>query len=235
MYMQLTWDSDFFGIKIGRINDTNLNFKVLKEILKCAKKDNFKLIYWSSDNLLNSVEIESLNGCLVDTKTTLEVSCHGDVVEIPLGAHVIQQYDAKFAAEIEELSIQSGEFSRYAVDEHIPRDKFEMLYRIWIRKSIQGELAENVLIAVDNRCLAGLVTLGNENGKGSIGLLAVKKEFRGRKYGEALVKSAQKWFVDKKYSIGQVITQGGNIASINLYKKCGYSIIREEFFYHFWI
>mgnify|MGYP000048772539 CR=1 FL=1 len=38
MYIKLIWDSDFFGIKIGKINNSNLNFKALKEILKNAKK-----------------------------------------------------------------------------------------------------------------------------------------------------------------------------------------------------
>jgi dTDP-4-amino-4,6-dideoxy-D-galactose acyltransferase len=235
MYEELKWDSDFFEVKVGKINRSKLTINELNIILNVAKNHEFKLIYWSSDKMLNPIKIQKLNGIFVDKKTTLEMPLNIGINQINLEKNIITEFDKKFTEEIEELSIQSAKFSRYAIDKNISRDKFQMLYRIWIRKSIQGEIADNILIAVDNGQLAGMITLGNKNGKGDIGLLCVKEEFRGRKIGQMLLKSAQKWLFNKKYSECQVITQGNNIPAINLYKKCSFSIVREEFFYHFWI
>jgi len=82
--------------------------------------------------------------------------------------------------ELEKLSIQSGKYSRYSVDKNIKRDKFEKLYTIWIKRSIGKEIADEVLVILDNGNIAGMITLGNKNGKGDIGLLAVESRFRGK-------------------------------------------------------
>ena len=80
-----------------------------------------------------------------------------------------------------------------------------------------------------------MVTLGNKNGKGDIGLLAVGADYRGRNYGRILVQAAQKWFLTNGYQEGQVITQGDNYPAYHLYEKCGYSVEKVEYFYHFWL
>ena len=68
-----------------------------------------------------------------------------------------------------------------------------------------------------------------------IGLIAVNRNYRGKRFGEMLVRHAQYWFINNGYNIGQVVTQGTNIPACNLYKKCGYSVEKVEYFYHFWL
>ena len=80
-----------------------------------------------------------------------------------------------------------------------------------------------------------MVTLGEKNLRGDIGLIAVHPDHRGKKMGENLVYAAQTWFRSHGYTEGQVVTQGRNNAACNLYTKCGYVVEKEEYFYHIWL
>ena len=138
-------------------------------------------------------------------------------------------------SDFKELAVQSGVFSRFSVDPDFPGEKFIALYTLWIRKSIHKEIADEVLVIREGEKAAGMVTLDHKDGKGDIGLLSVSQECRGKKYGEMLVRGAQCWFMDHSCRFGQVVTQGDNTAACALYQKCGYSVGKVEFFYHFWL
>lgn len=138
-------------------------------------------------------------------------------------------------ADLEALAIQSGPYSRFSVDPKLPEEKFIELYKIWINRSLKKEIADEVLVIREGENVVGMVTLGEKDGKGDIGLIAVERDRRGRKYGEALVRAAQCWFIRRGYEFGQAVTQGGNIPACSLYKKCGYSVEKVEYFYHFWL
>jgi dTDP-4-amino-4,6-dideoxy-D-galactose acyltransferase len=80
-----------------------------------------------------------------------------------------------------------------------------------------------------------MVTLDEENGRGNIGLIAVGRNYRGKEYGQKLVRASQRWFISHEYNHGQVVTQRQNLPACNLFSKCGYSIEKVEYFYHFWL
>ncbi len=235
-YQILDWDTEFFEIKVAKIIALNLNYEEIKEILLKLAKDGVKLVYWASENEIPNNEVKKLGGCLVDRKTTFSINLNRLNSDNFISTDIVKKYDPSMSSnELEKLSIQSGKYSRYSVDKNIKRDKFEKLYTIWIKRSIGKEIADEVLVILDNGNIAGMITLGNKNGKGDIGLLAVESRFRGKKYGEQLVSAAQKWFIRNGYEVGQVVTQGDNIPASNLYKKCGYNVETVEYFYHFWL
>ena len=95
-------------------------------------------------------------------------------------------------------------------------------------------MADAVLVIRESERIVGMISLGNKNGQGQIGLFAVDKGKRDKNYGQALVRTAHNWFIAKGYRIGQVVTQGDNIAACRLYEKCGYRVEKIENFYHFW-
>lgn len=235
-YRILDWDSHFFGIKVARILSASLTLKELKQTLADLKRERVKLVYWPAEKELAGDEEQNLGACLVDRKTTFEVNLK---MMDPGHFHstgLVEKYRPSMSMkEIESLAIQSGEYSRFSVDQNVERERFESLYKNWIRKSLSREIAEEVLFIQDADKLAGMVTLGNKEGKGDIGLLAVESKYRGKKYGETLVRAAQTWFINNGYEIGHVVTQGKNLPACNLYKKCEYSVSKVEYFYHFWL
>lgn len=234
-YQILDWDSNFFGFSVARINNPNLAKEKLVNSLSDLSLKGIKLIYWPASNEYSENEITDLGGSLVDLKTTFKMDFDGVNPEDFISTDEVEAYSDSMPFEsFEELAVQSGEYSRFAVDPRIPREKFFELYRIWIARSLKKEIAREVLVLRESNRVVGMVTLGEKDGRGDIGLIAVDASSRGKSYGEKLVRSAQRWFIKNGYTVGQVVTQGNNIPPCMLYKKCGYSVEKVEYFYHFW-
>jgi dTDP-4-amino-4,6-dideoxy-D-galactose acyltransferase len=235
-YRILEWDSNFFGIKVGRISCPTLRQEQLDEILSDMARAHVKLAYWPSDTEIRSSATRELGGRLVDRKTTFEIDFRclnpGDFISTGL----VETYTPSMpVVELEALAIRSGQYSRFRVDPHISSDKFETLYKTWLRRSLTKQIANEVLVIREGGSVVGMVTLVDDQGKGEIGLLAVGPQHTGRRYGEILVRAAQVGFIRNGYRFGQVTTQANNVPACNLYKKCGYSVKTVSYFYHFWL
>lgn len=231
----LDWDSEFLGLSVTRLDEPILAIPELAHILGKLRAEGVNLVYWPSAAELDPGAMQQLGGALVDTKTTFVADLRGlRMSELP--HKDAERFSATTAgAELEELAIQAGAFSRFARDPRIPRERFEALYRLWIRGAVAGELARGVLLVREEDRVAGVVTVGERNGRGEIGLLAVGAAFRGRGVGRTLVQSAKRWSASEGHSFGQVVTQGGNVAACALYASCGYAVERVEYYYHLWL
>lgn len=235
-YEILDWDSNFFEVKVARITQSRLGTQPLAQAISELRKENVRLAYWPSLDKIDPKVIEQFGGLLADRKTTFAINLGSIDFASVLSTDIVVPFaESMNVGDLERLAIQSGEYSRFASDPNIPREKFISLYTSWINESIRKKIASEVLVILDSEKIAGMVTLGEKSGRGDIGLIAVDSEYRGRRYGEQLVRAAQKWFVAHGYDCGQVVTQGNNIPACHLYRKCGYSIEQVAYFYHFWL
>jgi len=235
-YEILDWDSNFFEVKVARITQPRLGAQPLAEVISELRKDNVRLAYWPSLEEFDSEFIEQYGGFLADRKTTFAMNFQSIDFDRVISTDIVEPFtESMCMADLERLAVQSGEHSRFASDPNIPREKFIALYTSWIKESVRKTIASEVLVILDSEKITGMITLGEKNGRGDIGLIAVDSEYRGRSYGEKLVRAAQKWFIARGYDQGQVVTQGTNIPACNLYRKCGYSIEHIAYFYHFWL
>ncbi len=128
-------------------------------------------------------------------------------------------------------------YSRFGVDNRIPPDKFEELYRVWIERSVRREIADDVLVVTNGagvESLAGMVTVKVTEGVGNIGLIAVSEEYRGQGIGSLLVQAAHHWMYRRHASEMNVITQRANAPACRLYERTGYSLASVQYYYHFW-
>jgi GNAT superfamily N-acetyltransferase len=240
-HQELDWDSVFFGFKVALITNQTLSNDDLAKLLKQLKKQNIRLAYWPTQQTLSPSELIDSRGLLVDVKCTFKTKLRPNSnistsIQEQNEAYVIEPYSTKVSSEaLEELAILSGQYSRFATDPNIEHHKFIELYKQWIHKSMQKEIADEVLIVREGKHLAGMITLGEKNGYGDIGLLAISQRYQGKKYGVKLVKAAKIWCIEHGFEYGQVITQQQNIAATKLYQKCGYHLEKSENYYHFWL
>lgn len=234
-YQLLTWDSDFFGIKVAKINQATLQQEDLAKLLSQMKNEKIDLIYWPTAKEQKSVPIlQRYSGALVDQKVTFVIPLQESASSSATKSIVEVYTESMPFNDLESLAVQSGSFSRFSIDKHISNEKFEELYKIWIKRSLQKEIAEQVLVIREERQVVGMITVTKKNKRGEIGLLAVDKNSRGKKYGQLLIKAAQKWFIQQGITTGQVVTQGMNYPACALYQKCGYGLEKTEYYYHFW-
>lgn len=227
-YERLSWDSDFFGFEVYRINS---NTTALAQCL-AALKGTARLVYFASAHEADASVLAACNGQLADKKTTFEKTVGQPAALSPF----ISGYTTNPPEEtIIRLGIESGIYSRFNVDDNIGRDKYEALYRIWVLNSVSRKIAKEVLVYRQQDQISGMITLGEKGGKGDIGLVAVDPAARGKGVGMALMAAAEDWSRQQGYHQMQVVTQGANTPACSLYQKCGYHIARIEYFYHFWL
>lgn len=238
-YRMLDWDSDFFGFKVAAIVPSRLDDKELERLLGSLKTQGVTLVYWASDSLDSTSQTAalSLGGFLADRKVTYEMD-FGSGLPAEAGPRPggVEVYGSRAPDEdLYHLALVSGGHSRFKLDPRFPRDRFEALYRLWIERSTSGEIAKTVLVVRVEGPIAGMVTLEDREGTGTIGLIAVAPGREGKGLGLFLVRAAQGWFADEGFRRGRVVTQAANAAACGLYEKCGYSLAKTEHLFHFWI
>ncbi len=239
LYKELQWDSEFFGFKIASCHITN-PLEVSKTI-NFLKSLGVKLIYLNSKTMLPEALIKDYNAILIDEKTTyvlnLIKSNKPITPQIKLNTKaVIRPYHPDMNIEqLINLAIQSGLYSRFAIDKKISHSKFVELYTLWIKNSLNKKIAEEVLVLQTNERINGIITLGVKESYGDIGLVAVDKSCRGKGFGLKLLEAATCWFIQNQFTMCQVITQGKNIAACKLYEKYGFQKTKVDYLYHVWL
>ena len=131
--------------------------------------------------------------------------------------------------------MESGRFSRFYVDDNIPKYKYNELYGLWIINSVSKQIADVVLVCKIKSSIIGFVTLKIKNDFGAIGIIAVNETYRGYGVGKSLMYSAENWFKEKGVLYIQVVTQNANFSGKKLYENCKYTLEKKEFFYHIWL
>lgn len=235
-YKILNWDSQFFGYKIASIQAKNLKLEDLEEIMTRLRDQNVKLAYCFADpaDELSNSSFESFSGLLVDKKVTFfKKISETDSFE---GSQFIKPFNRDYASDkLKSIALQSGIYSRFNVDPNFTNREFEKLYLEWINKSIQKEIAREVLVYYENNDEKGLITLGFKDNSGSIGLLAVDEKERGKSIGKKLVQSALLYFKEKNANIVEVVTQIENKGACSFYESLGFEVKSCVNIYHLWI
>ena len=225
--IQLKWDTDFFGYKVGKLllNDNNLDENLLIN-------NDFKLIYLFSNEPLSEDLVKKHNLFLSDEK-------------IDLITNVSNLTDNKFENEnlvelnilddnLLDLTFQSGHFSRFKIDSNFKNNEFETLYTAWIEQSISHENADKVIGFSINNKVVGFITFVLKNNMFDIGLIAVNEQHRSLKIGKQLLAYVFNYSLSKKVDFVTVTTQNKNQGALNFYLKNGFSINKTTYIYHLW-
>lgn len=232
-FVKLDWDSKFFGFNVGRVSGEVTNKNHIEELFILIKDNDSRLTYFSSVDELNRnlLSASRVDCVLVDRKTIYSKPINN------IAKHdiVIRPYDSQMSKEqLFNLALQSGEYSRFNIDGRISREKFEEMYHLWMSNSLNGRMAKEILVSFEGNNISGFVTLTEQSGNVSIGIIAVDAFYRGKGIGKALIQSAEKWCIEKDYENINVVTQGDNIPACRLYESCGYNLTHLEYFYHIW-
>jgi len=237
-YKILDWDSSFFKYKVAMLLLPSYNYIELDSSLQNLKKEQVKLVYWSPENQNNIDEekVISLGGKLVDIKTVYRINLDGKSIDdFKRDERVMEYSDIVLHPDLLTLAYESGIWSRYKVDENIGKQKFEELYKIWMEQSVAKKIAKTILVTHKGTRLTGMITLGEKEGMGNIGLVAVDAEQRGKGLGFALFQEMFRWFIQHGYKIITVVTQEANVSACRFYEKSGFEKLSAQPFYHFWI
>jgi dTDP-4-amino-4,6-dideoxy-D-galactose acyltransferase len=230
--IELTWDSDFFNKKIGRIELKN-DYVNLVENLEKAFKQQYDLVYVFGDKNTDipSEILEKFNGKIVDRKITYTAQIESlrtkSTVEI-------KEFDKQNGSKLYDLAYLSGTHSRFRLDEGLSIENFKRLYREWIDKSVSYQIAKKVFVYENNGQIKGMVTLGVKEKTANIGLIAVDETLQGKGVGMSLIDACVQYCKTVTIATLDVPTQLDNAQACRFYEKCGFTEKSVQNIYHFW-
>lgn len=231
----LPWDSDFLGYAVARLNTAHLTPVEVEVAVEAARQAEIKLLYGIADPAMATlnVTLQQQGAWLADRKTTFAMAAQMPDEQAPVSC--IQPVTA-YTPQLELLAWQSGEYSRFRLDPRFDAAVFQQLYSQWLRNSLAGIIAQQVLVWRNAELQElGLLTLGEKNQRADIGLLAVDATARGQRIGQHLINAARTWAVNQGYAELQVVTQGDNDPACAFYAKCGFVPVHTEYIYHLWL
>jgi dTDP-4-amino-4,6-dideoxy-D-galactose acyltransferase len=232
-YKMLDWDTEFFGVRIAKIEGAHLTDEIVAQALQWSLDHKVACLYFlcaSDDD--RSVGIAEQNGFhLVDVR--MELSWRAQTA--PSGSETeVRRFQPSDLPRLQEIASGAYELTRFYYDRHFPPAKSSALYREWITKSCNG-YADAVFVALHRDVVEGFVTCHLEAlRRGRIGLVGVNGAARGAGMGQAMIKNAQRYFLDQGVDEVLVVTQGRNIAAQQLYQGNGFRARSMQLWYHKW-
>ena len=230
MVNRLQWDSDFLGLRIGR-SDIAFNERwnmLLQEA--SSLRMYYDLIYVFSEQELPT----DANGVrLVDTKTIYAKSIDSSAIMFS----AIERYQESIPnADLYRLALLSGVYSRFRIDDSLPAKSYERMYRCWIERSVDGSMADIVLVHRTYSHIDGMITLKIEADVAHIGLVAVDEGVRGKGVGTMLIKAVEVYLqTNTTVRHLKVATQWANKPACYLYEKNGFVVEEKTNIYHWWL
>jgi ribosomal protein S18 acetylase RimI-like enzyme len=239
----LPWDSNHWGVTVAHLPGPMLTAEELAVTLHQAREDGVRLVYWMAapNHPVPARILREFDGQLVDHR--LLFGAHLERAAKPDGSSVTEDdcriVPARGAAPsraLLDLAIAAGHCSRFQSDHRFPRSQVRRLYELWMEGSLQGRLADQVLMARSPADVPlGMVTIALHEGRGQIGLIAVAEQARGQGIGAALLRSAANWLLQQQALQVTVVTQQVNHHARRLYQRAGYSLWEKHDVYHFWL
>lgn len=227
---RLAWDSDFFGLHIGRAFVSSEKEGVALAGQRKDLEEDYDLLYVFTSH---GIRFQDDKAKLVDEKVVYSLS---KVVTSEANPSV-ELWDANKGVtdELLHLALVSGKYSRFKLDDSLPNGSYERLYSRWIEQSVNHAIATEVFCYMVNKIPKGLVTLDRKNGVGTIGLVAIHEELQGRGIGSALIRHVIRYAQKGQCIKLSVATQQNNIPACRLYEKSGFEVESVTDVWHWWI
>ena len=229
----LEWDSNFFSRRVGVVQIKHA------EKIDLLNKDHFDLIYvMDESSKLNPKQLTTDGFKLGHSSTKLTYQWLRDEQELisTKAQAEIQEYTGSSNSDLIDLALISGAHSRFNLDPNFTKDEFYRMYSTWIDNSLNGQLADLVLVAERENRFTGLVTLkiDQQNNGSSIGLMAVHPKQQGFGIGTALMNAVKHFIVSQKIHSLTVATQLKNKQACSFYKRNGLHLFKRENIHHLW-
>ena len=230
MITPLIWDSDFFGLLVGRlcVDSSDTLYGALSESAQRA----YDLVYVYMDS---PIKVSLPDGYqLVDVGGHIEYSV--DPLALYSKSHksdlCVDEYIHQDGSPLFDLAYVSGHMSRFRVDPYIPNKYFYLLYEAWVNKLLSEKSTSRIYTCEINGNLCGMIAAQLNEKSCSIGLLSVLPAFQGRSLGKGLIQYLARICIDLGIEQIHVKTQLVNHGARNFYEANKFRETRQSFLWH---
>ena len=232
MIESLSWDSDFFNLKIGSIGVNELDSESMNVLEH--NKSSYDLVYVfvsQQSPFLGELVNRKLGLDLVDVKVTYSKA----VEQHLLNVDTVRIFNSrKVTKKLYELAIQSGEFSRFKLDPRFKSDDFLNLYRKWVENAAEEETNSLIVVNETKEGINGMITAKLNSVDAKVGLLAVDQKFRGQGIAYNLICYLENVLSSRDIKLLSIPTQKTNNKACRFYERLGMKVDKEETVLHYW-
>jgi dTDP-4-amino-4,6-dideoxy-D-galactose acyltransferase len=233
----LPWDSDFFGVRIGRVRGCRLTAARGADIAAWTDTHRIDCVYFLADaDHPTTLRTASRQGFdLVDLRVTLAAVAAPTRDDAPASLTRVRPARADDIAALKQIARVSHRDSRFYADGRFDAGRCDELFATWIEKSCGG-YADVVFVAESEGMPAGYISghVAAGEHRGKIGLVGIDPARRRQGCARALVQSLLRWFVERGAVDVSVATQGRNAQALGFYQRNGFHVVSIELWYHRW-
>lgn len=236
----LDWDTDFFGVRIGKLTAQRLDEATLAQVdAWCAEQNIDCLYYQAPADDPETIQLAGKAGFqLVEVRLIFERRL--DDWE-PVTRHRLGDEVAIRPAQLTDIpavqKIAQGSYldSRFYFDRRFAESRWQAYYRTWVKKSLEGR-AEMALIAETNHQVLGYITgvPSTDRTEMMYELTGVNPAARCAGVGQELFRSGMDWCVQHGIPYIWLATQGRNIATQRMVQRNGFITKACYLYYHRW-
>lgn len=231
----LAWDSEFFGVRIGRIRGARLSDERARQIEAWAASERIVCVYFLADaaDAETRAAAERHGYSLTDIRVRLDAPVGAE--RTSSGEGTVRLAQPSDLPALKAIARASHTNTRFYADGRFDRSRCAALYEHWIARSLSGELADAVWVADADGTPVGYLTIqAMAADSARIGLVAVDSERRSRGLGSALMAAAHEWCLARGITRLDVIAQGTNDAALRFYGRAGFVVRDVGLWYHRW-
>jgi len=233
----LNWDTEFFGLKIGKIEIFDENNFDPEKFKKQALDEKYELVYaFKYGEMLPMQKISNASLELVDIMLSMSKKFDkADFIDIP--------YDFRnelSKGELEDcyyIAEQTSIVSRFYNEPKIGPIKTKELYRRWIDNALNKSYSDGLFILKEHHKVVGfnLIKTDETEKIGYCSLIGVNPKTKGQGIGKKLwLQSCGYWSNEKQINNCKVPFSFKNSQSFNFHLKIGFNKIEEtKYIYHF--
>jgi RimJ/RimL family protein N-acetyltransferase len=222
----LEWDTEFWGVRIGRVLQDTLAAEAVDD---WAGLHDVACVYFlGRDEPGAAARAEEAGFRLMDVRVALGRPAAA------LESSLLRPATPEDVEPLRELARGNHRITRFYADPNFPDERCDELYATWISRSVEG-WADAVLVAELDGRPAGYVSChALEWGWGSIGLIGVGPDARGRGLGRELVNGAVGWARERGLERVTVVTQARNVPALRTFEECGFRTDDVGLSFHKW-
>jgi dTDP-4-amino-4,6-dideoxy-D-galactose acyltransferase len=235
MIERLDWDSEFFGMEVGKMDIQSDTVTNVSEFLHDA--NHFKLIYINSfEKLLSKRFTDIANLELMDVMITMSLNFENALYR-DINYKNEDHFSENDLKDCYAIADQVSEVSRFNKEILIGKNKTKTLYREWINNGLNKTFGDGFFIERESNKIIGvhLVEIDRKNKVGYFTLTSVEKNYKNRGVGKKLWKQSFGFFAQET-DINVIKSPFSlmNKDSFNFHLKLGFNkIVETKYIYHY--
>lgn len=235
----LSWDSDFFGVRVGRVPQPVDSPSMATEILGEFEESDLELLYaWVPLSVSGVLEVllQRPGSLLTDIRaeTELSLSGHaaGDLSRDGLDVREAQAMDLEGMLRIARRCYRG--LTRFYRDPGLSDEKCDEFYSIWVARDMEdpGSLC---MVCTEEDRVVGFCTsspVGPDSAR--LGLIGVSTEARGRGAGDLLLRGTASFLESRGVRRLTAVTQLASAGAFRMYQRTGFLLVDSAAGVHLW-